>query len=83
MACGQASFSLSAAHLDSFDQMEFEYQRNQMQGTFDFVALEARLLKIKEQLVASPADSVSCSCNPVVLSWHLCSSSSKALRLWS
>lgn len=34
----------------SFDQMEFEYQRNQMQGTFDFVALEARLLKIKEQL---------------------------------
>jgi hypothetical protein len=31
--------------------MEFEYQRNQMQGSFDFVALEARLHKIKEQLV--------------------------------
>lgn len=33
--------------------MEFEYQRNTMQGTFDFVALEARVHKIKEQLVRS------------------------------
>jgi len=31
--------------------MEFEYTRNTMQGTFDFVALETRLHKIKEQLV--------------------------------
>lgn len=37
----------------SFDQMEFEYQRNTMQGSFDFVALESRLSKIKEQLVTS------------------------------
>jgi len=33
--------------------MEFEYTRNTMQGTFDFVALETRLHKIKEQLVRS------------------------------
>mmetsp|Transcript_47887 Transcript_47887/g.40513 ORF Transcript_47887/g.40513 Transcript_47887/m.40513 type:complete len:448 (-) Transcript_47887:269-1612(-) len=35
----------------SFENMEFEYTRNTMQGTFDFVALETRLHKIKEQLV--------------------------------
>jgi hypothetical protein len=37
--------------MGSFDPMEFEYQRNTMQGTFDFVSLETRLHKIKEQLV--------------------------------
>ena len=30
--------------------MEFEYQRNTMQGSFDFVSMESRLHKIKEQL---------------------------------
>jgi hypothetical protein len=62
-----------------FDVMEFEYQRNIMQGTFDFGSLESRLRKIKEQLVPCfllvplfrcfvPADSLglpplTCSCS--------------------
>jgi len=58
----QPSSSLSflparSIHFDwlfgSFENMEFEYTRNTMQGTFDFVALETRLHKIKEQLVRS------------------------------
>ena len=32
--------------------MEFEYARNTMQGSFDFVTLGTRLHKIREQLVS-------------------------------
>jgi hypothetical protein len=49
--------ALYGGHLDggmrcSFDAMEFEYTRNTMQGSFDFVTLAARLQKINEQLVS-------------------------------
>ena len=36
--------------------MEFEYQRNTMQGSFDFVSMESRLHKIKEQLTEEMAE---------------------------
>jgi hypothetical protein len=35
----------------SFETTEFEYSRNSMAGSFDFRALEGRLVKIKEALL--------------------------------
>ncbi len=34
----------------AFDQMEFEHPRNNMQGTFDYKSIKARMVKIREAL---------------------------------
>jgi hypothetical protein len=34
----------------AFEQMEFEYPRNNMQGSFDYKAIKGRLVKIREAI---------------------------------